>query len=65
MVEEEDTVCHACNVVLEGEPAGHGCLLWSRGPDDVRYEAPPLCERCALAIGMTALFRWEIEEEEG
>jgi hypothetical protein len=62
---EEGSVCHACNALIEGEPAGRGCLVWSRGPEDVRYEELPLCERCALAISMTALFRWEIEEEEG
>jgi hypothetical protein len=43
---------------------GSGAYLWARG-DDVRVEAAPLCASCASAIGMTALGRWEIEEEEG
>jgi hypothetical protein len=39
-------------------------MVFVRG-DRVEYEEPPLCERCAHAISMTALYRWEIEEEEG
>ncbi|MBL8601772.1 MAG: hypothetical protein JNK72_07605 [Myxococcales bacterium] len=56
--------CHACNEPIEGEPAGAGLLVFVRG-DEVVYEEPPLCERCALAISMTALDRWFHEEEEG
>ncbi len=41
-----------------------GLLVWSRG-DERRYEEPELCPRCASAIGVTALHRWEIEEDEG
>jgi hypothetical protein len=66
--------CDACGVDL-GPPeggdeddgfavAGSGAYLWTRG-DDVRIESVPLCPSCASAIGMTALARWEIEEEEG
>jgi len=61
---DEELTCHACNAPIEGEPAGRGLLLFVRG-DDVIREEPPLCERCALAVSMTALYRWEIEEEEG
>ena len=43
---------------------GRGLLVWARG-DERRYEEPDLCPRCASAIGVTALQRWEIEEEEG
>jgi hypothetical protein len=43
---------------------GEGVYLWARG-DEVRFERAPLCASCASAIGMTALARWEIEEEEG
>jgi hypothetical protein len=46
------------------ELPGQGIYLWTRG-DDVRFERVPLCPSCASAIGMTALARWEIEEEEG
>jgi hypothetical protein len=45
-------------------PPGEGVYLWARG-DEVRFERAPLCASCASAIGMTALMRWEIEEEEG
>lgn len=43
---------------------GSGLLVWSRG-EERRYQEPPLCASCAAAIGVTALQRWEIEEEEG
>lgn len=56
--------CHACDAPIEGDPAGRGLMVFVRG-DQVEYEEPPLCERCAHAISMTALYRWEIEEEEG
>jgi hypothetical protein len=55
--------CHACDAVLEGEPAGHGLLLFIRG-DTIEREEPPLCEACGHAIGMTALWNF-LDEEEG
>jgi hypothetical protein len=60
----DESRCHACGSDLDGEPAGRGLLVFPRG-DGVAYEEPPLCEDCALAIGMTALFRFAEEEEEG
>lgn len=63
-LEDPELECHACSAPIEGEPAGHGLLLFVRG-DEVQYEEPPLCARCAHAISMTALARWELEEEEG
>lgn len=56
--------CDACDEVIEGEPAGHGLYLWTRG-GEIRLEEPPLCRRCATAIGITALQSWSVEEEEG
>jgi hypothetical protein len=69
--------CDACDRLLQAEGdaeaaddddeyavAGEGAYLWARG-DEVRLERAPLCPACAAAIGMTALARWEIEEEEG
>lgn len=41
-----------------------GLLVFVRG-GEVRYEEPPLCARCSVAIGVTALVRWAEEEEEG
>jgi hypothetical protein len=56
--------CHACDEEIDGEPAGHGLLVWPRG-DDYHYEEPPLCDRCANAIGLAALWRFAQEEDEG
>ncbi|MDP9148859.1 MAG: hypothetical protein M3O36_02805 [Myxococcota bacterium] len=65
-----DTHCDACGGPL---PDGHGESddgLWGSGVylslhgDEVRLETVPLCSSCAAAIGVTALTRWEIEEEE-
>lgn len=56
--------CHACDADIDGEPAGHGMMVFVRGDQVVREELP-LCERCALAISMTALDRIFFEEEEG
>lgn len=63
--------CDACGSALglDDEDGGYdlpgaGVYLWVRG-DEVRVERAPLCASCASAIGVTALARWEIEEEEG
>jgi hypothetical protein len=73
-LERSESRCDACGESLpptdEGEGAhryglpGRALYLWARG-DEVRFEGAPLCAACASAIGMTALARWEIEEEEG
>jgi hypothetical protein len=60
----QDQLCDACGTIIVGEPAGRGLLLFVRGDDTIREE-PPLCERCAHAIGMTAIHRWEMEEDDG
>lgn len=59
-----DLKCDACDEMIEGEPAGHGLYMWTRG-EEVRFEEPALCARCATAIGVTALAAWTVEEEEG
>jgi hypothetical protein len=67
--------CDACDGPLaitadegEGEgdviTGGHGLYVWSRHGELV-FEEPPLCGACAAAITISALQRWEIEEEEG
>lgn len=61
---EDALNCDACGEEIEGEPAGRGLLLFVRG-DDVVREEPPLCERCALAISMTALAQWDQDEGDG
>lgn len=68
--DEEQIRCDVCaeRVTEEEDDGPHvhgrGLLVWARG-DERRYQEPPLCPACAAAIGMTALQRWEIEEEEG
>lgn len=62
-------VCHEPFAAGDDDASGHevsgrGLLVWTRG-EERRYQEPPLCPSCAAAIGMTALQRWEIEEEEG
>ncbi len=54
--------CDACGEAIEGTPAGSGLFLWTRG-DEVRYEEPPLCERCAYAIAVGGTLQWELDEE--
>ncbi len=56
--------CDACGAEIAGEPAGHGLTIRVRGDDVVREELP-LCGKCAHAIGMTAMYRFAEEEEEG
>ena len=54
--------CDSCGKSVEGEPAGRGLYVWTRG-DETRYEEPPLCSSCANAIGLAALAQWELEED--
>jgi len=69
--DSEANRCDVCANALGEESEGSdehgpssGLLVWSRG-EERRYQEPPLCASCAAAIGVTALQRWEIEEEEG
>jgi hypothetical protein len=55
--------CDMCGQHFEGEPAGSGLFLWTRG-DELRFEEPPLCEACAQNVTLDALTRWVVEEEE-
>ena len=69
---KDPACCDACGDVLpEGAEAddgfqvrGKGLYLWSRG-GQIRFEEPPLCSSCSAAIGLSALARWETEEDEG
>ncbi len=56
--------CDACREPLEGEATGGGLYIFARGGEAV-YEEPPLCPKCSLAIGISAMVRWAEEEEEG
>lgn len=55
--------CDVCGQRFDGEPAGSGLFMWTRG-DEVRFEEPPLCEACAENVTLDALTRWDGEEEE-
>jgi hypothetical protein len=57
--------CDWCGEPIEGEPAGHGLLMWRRGDDMRLDEEPALCVRCSTAIGVTALVVRNVEEEGG
>jgi hypothetical protein len=68
---DEATLCDACGSPIPEARAdrgyrlpGQGLYMWVRG-ESVRFDEAPLCASCASAIGMTALARLEIEEEEG
>jgi hypothetical protein len=61
--DDEPSRCHACDEEIQGTPAGSGLLLWSRG-DRIETEEPPLCPACAAAIGLTALRRSALEDDE-
>ena len=73
--DDEATRCDACHERLSSgassaddsggySPQGRGVYLWQHG-GELQFESAPLCPSCASAIGVTALARWEIEEEEG
>ena len=72
LFESSDDRCSVCADPLEGDDdddddtriRGRGLLVWARG-EERRYEEPQLCPSCASAIGVSALQRWEIEEDEG
>jgi hypothetical protein len=74
LFEAEVPRCDACGALLDAAEdddaggrygvRGRGLYVWTRG-SEVRYEEPPLCASCAAAVGLSALARWEIEEEEG
>lgn len=55
--------CDVCGQHFDGEPAGSGLFMWTRG-DEVRFEEPPLCQECAQNVTLDALTRWDVEEEE-
>jgi hypothetical protein len=56
--------CDMCGEPIEGEPAGRGLLLWTRGAVRIDEE-PALCVGCSTTIGVTTLNALNVEEEEG
>lgn len=45
----EPLICDVCGASFRGNPGGRGLLMWKRG-DEVRFEEPVMCRRCAPAI---------------
>jgi hypothetical protein len=55
--------CDQCGGSFEGQPAGSGLFIWTRG-DEIRFEEPPLCDECALAVSTCAVLMWQLADEE-
>ena len=56
--------CDLCDASIPlHEGGGSGLFIWNRG-GEVRYEEPPLCVHCGPALALTAMRRWEEEDEE-
>lgn len=53
--------CDVCDEAIEGEQVRR-LYLWTRSEESV-VEDPALCQRCAVAIGVTSLSAWSVEEE--
>ena len=60
---KQEFECDMCGQSFEGQPAGSGLFLWTRGTE-LRFEEPPLCEDCAARVTAGALFQWALEDEE-
>jgi len=56
--------CHVCDEPLGAGEGSRGALLFLRG-DDVVVEEPRVCDRCSIAIGMTAMWRMAAEDDGG
>jgi hypothetical protein len=62
-----DVRCNVCAEVVEQDDeslVGKAFFFRHRG-EQPEYETEAVCASCAVAIGLSALHRWEIEEEEG
>jgi len=63
---EDARTCSVCDRRLddvEEDSVSRGLLLFVRG-DERRWEEPELCAECSSAITISALQRWEAEEED-
>ncbi|MBN2193784.1 MAG: hypothetical protein JW751_13290 [Polyangiaceae bacterium] len=61
VVERRSYTCDVCGATFDGAPGGSGLLVWTRG-DEVRYEEPPLCDACAVAVSTTAMLGWDLDD---
>ncbi len=60
--QDDKITCGLCDEPIEGRPMASGLMMWTRG-DDVRYDEPPLCTRCASRIAVNAWSRWAQVDE--
>jgi hypothetical protein len=62
---EDGERCDLCgaHIAASDDGAPRGLYMWTRG-SDVRWEEPPLCDACASAIGITAVGRVAVEDED-
>lgn len=60
-LEDGPSRCDACEEPIEGRAPAMGAHLSSRDGTTSVHDVP-LCDRCATAIGITALRRFELEE---
>jgi hypothetical protein len=65
---EGERRCDLCDAIIstlssDANDCGSGLYVWTRGTE-VRYEEPPLCGTCGPAIALSAMRRWEEEDEE-
>jgi hypothetical protein len=61
---EKERRCDLCDREIVGDDGGAGLYVWTRG-EVVRYEDAPLCPSCGPKVALSAVRRWEEEEEEG
>lgn len=61
--DDDAPLCHACDARLDGATITTGLLVWARG-EELVTEEPPLCPACSAAIGLTALRRFALEDDE-
>ena len=57
--------CDLCEapIPVHDDGGGSGLYIWNRS-GEIRYEEPPLCMHCGPALALTAMRRWEEEDEE-
>lgn len=61
---EGDARCDVCDAVVDADDALPALYVFTRG-EERRYEEPPVCARCAHALGAAQLRRWQVEDDEG
>jgi hypothetical protein len=58
---DDGEVCDVCGEKIAGNPGGRGLLMWKRG-EEIRFEEPALCRRCAKAITAAGHAMWDEDD---